>query len=89
MLPTNFPGRKKQRQEEAVARNALRAKRSPQDQLAHLDSLFGVGTGAARERARLQAAIESAQRAAEEAAQVEAHREQVRQAKAAAKAAKG
>lgn len=93
MLPMNFPGRRSVRQEEAQARQAARAKRSHADQLAHLDSLFGVGQGAKRERARIAAALDATARQAEEAAQVKAHQEQVRaakqEAKAAAKAQKG
>jgi hypothetical protein len=81
-----FPSRKNARRADAEQRAIARSKRSPQDQLNHLDALLGVGQGAANERARLAAAIATAERQAEEAAQTKAHEEQVRAAKQAAKA---
>lgn len=87
MLPMNFPGRKAQRQEDAVKRNAERAKRSAKDQLTHLDRIFGEGKGATRERNRLQLAIEASAFRAEDDAQAKAHQEQVRADKQAAKQA--
>lgn len=45
---------KLEKQKEADERNKARAKRSHKDQLDHLDSIFGVGVGATRERTRLQ-----------------------------------
>jgi hypothetical protein len=48
---------KEDRRKAAEARAVERAKRSPQQQLKHLDDTFGVGVGAAKERARLQALI--------------------------------
>lgn len=88
MKPTNFPGRKQKRIEEGEVRKAERAKRTPQEQIAMLDRMFGVGKGAARERARLLRGIEAAVFAEEAAAQAKAHAEQIRLDKAAAKAAK-
>lgn len=85
MNQTNFPGRRKLRQEQSIERDAERAKRGDAGQLAHLDSLFGVGLGAERERERLQARMASAVASAEARAQEKAHQEQVRAAKAAAK----
>ena len=53
------------RQEAKVAKRmanlAARAKRSPEEQLARLDSILGKGQGARKERARLLAQITSAQ----------------------------
>jgi hypothetical protein len=45
------------RRNAAEARAVERAKRTPQQQLKHLDDTFGVGVGAAKERTRLQALI--------------------------------
>ena len=57
----HHPGWRKGVQEErrkaAEARQAERDKRTPAQQLAHLDSFLGVGKGATKERARLQAMI--------------------------------
>jgi hypothetical protein len=50
--------RYKLRQEKAVQLAAERAKRSPEQQLAKLDTLLGAGIGAVKERARLKAQIE-------------------------------
>lgn len=44
----------------ADLRQVERAKRTDAQQLAHLDSLFGIGLGAERERAKLEARIEAA-----------------------------
>jgi hypothetical protein len=46
---------KKLKREQAEKRNEERAKRSPREQLAHLDAKFGPGQGAAKERALLAA----------------------------------
>lgn len=48
---------KEARQKAAVVRQEERGKRTPQQQLAQLDTMFGPGQGAARERARLQKLI--------------------------------
>jgi hypothetical protein len=47
------------KQGEAQERQAARKERSDQEQLALLDSRFGVGMGAQKERARLQARIQA------------------------------
>ena len=49
---------RKQRQEEAVKRQYERDRRTPVEQLAHLDSLLGANIGAKKERARLNKQIE-------------------------------
>lgn len=53
-----MPKSKLEKQKEAESRASLRAKRSHKDQISRLDSLFGVGAGAAKERARLLSLIE-------------------------------
>tara|TARA_Y100000310_G_scaffold318720_1_gene373120 strand:+ start:2212 stop:2466 length:255 start_codon:yes stop_codon:yes gene_type:complete len=63
MERTKFRGLQARR-EEALARQGARNKRSPVEQLAHLDEMFGPGLGAVRERKRLAAAIEDAEHAA-------------------------
>lgn len=45
--------RKEQRRAEAEARNALWASKTPQEQLAYLDNMFGAGKGASKQRAKL------------------------------------
>lgn len=57
MLRMNFPGRKEERRKKAARLAEERAKRSPQQQLDHLDRLLGKDQGAKRERARLLKAI--------------------------------
>jgi hypothetical protein len=47
------------RRERAEKLAAERAKRTPKQQLAHLDRLLGPDVGAKKERARLQAQIET------------------------------
>jgi hypothetical protein len=47
-----------QKQEEASARQEIRDARNPQQQIDHLDIMFGKGKGAKRERGRLQLALE-------------------------------
>lgn len=84
MLPMNFPGRRAVRKTEADARSLARSKRSPEMQLALLDSLNQT---AARERLRLARQIDARERAVDEAKQTEAHRKQVAEAKRAAKEA--
>lgn len=54
MLPGNFPQRKKMKREEAVVRKEQSDKLTPAQVLAKLDATFGVGKGAARQRARLK-----------------------------------
>ena len=49
----NSKRRVEQRQEEAVARNELRWKRSPKQQLKRLDEMLGTDLGAVKERTRL------------------------------------
>lgn len=44
---------------EAYARQRASAKLSPQERLAGLDSTFGVGQGAKRERAKLAAKLQA------------------------------
>lgn len=53
MKQTNFPRRKKARQEQAEVRNSVYAGLSVAQKIAALDSKFGKGQGAKRERARL------------------------------------
>jgi len=53
MKRMNFPGRKEQRRKDSEQWAEERAKRSPQQQLDRLDTMFGKGNGAQRERARL------------------------------------
>ena len=45
--------RKDLRREEAEARATARAARTPEQQIANLDAILGVGIGAKKERARL------------------------------------
>jgi hypothetical protein len=49
---------KLEKQQQAEDRNKARSKRSPQDQISRLDSIFGAGLGATKERTRLQKIIE-------------------------------
>lgn len=56
---------KLEKQQQADQRNSARSKRSSQDQISRLDSKFGVGLGAVKERARLQKLIESKSEAKE------------------------
>lgn len=56
MRTANFPYRKKIKRTEAVARQAEHDKLSPAQLLEKLDQMFGVGQGAARQRARLKKA---------------------------------
>ena len=84
MLPMNFPGRKKVRREEAVARQAERNNLSPSEQIARLDRL---GMAAVKERARLRDTIAAIDRKAQEKAEKDAHEEQIRATKKAAKEA--
>jgi hypothetical protein len=51
-------GNRDNRRKAAAARQEVADKRTPQWQLDHLDSTFGKGQGAAKERAKLQARIE-------------------------------
>jgi len=55
---TEGMSREEAKRVEAEAREAARAGRTPQEQLAILDERLGVGQGAAKERARLQAEID-------------------------------
>lgn len=48
------------RQQEAKVRNEKWTSKTPQQQLASLDSRFGVGQGAVRQRAKITANIEAA-----------------------------
>lgn len=57
MNPTNFPGRKKFRQEQAVTMQEAANKLTPEAKLANLDKKLGVGVGAKKERAKLQSKI--------------------------------
>lgn len=52
----NFPGRRAKRRKEASERAELRAKRSPEQQIAKLDM---GGHSATKERARLEKQIEN------------------------------
>lgn len=45
--------RKQERREQAEIRNAQWASKTYEQQLAHLDSLFGEGQGAAKQRAKI------------------------------------
>ena len=53
------------------ANQAARAARTDQQQLARLDKIFGVGLGAAKERARLLRRIEGAKNKKQEPPKVE------------------
>ena len=53
------PAHRAQRRKEADDRQEQRQKRSPQEQLALLDTKLGPGAGAAKERSRLQKLIEN------------------------------
>lgn len=59
MKRENFSGTKQARREDAVKRAAVRAARTPQEQLDILDKRLGVGVGAKKEREKLQAIIAS------------------------------
>jgi hypothetical protein len=50
--------RKAKRREQAIARNTEYAALTPKQQLAKLDTVFGAGNGAARQRAKLQLLID-------------------------------
>lgn len=54
-----MPKSKLEKQKEAEKRAEDRSKRSDKDQISRLDSIFGAGVGAARERARLLGKIDS------------------------------
>jgi len=54
---------KLEKQKEAEARFKIRAKRSPKDQLDHLDSIFGKNQGASKERNRLIALMQNLNKA--------------------------
>jgi hypothetical protein len=54
--------RKAARTASAIKLAEERAKRSPKEQIAHLDKLLGNGVGAKRERARLQEQIKAAEK---------------------------
>lgn len=54
-----MPKSKLEKQNEAATRVAERNKRGHKGQISHLDSLFGPGQGAAKERARLKALMEA------------------------------
>lgn len=49
---------RKARQERAAERLKLAESRTPQEQLARLDKMFGNGKGATKERAKLEKKIE-------------------------------
>lgn len=57
MLPKNFPYRKELKRNEAKVRLEEYQRKTPQQILSRLDSLFGEGLGAKRQRTRLAAAI--------------------------------
>lgn len=48
-----------QKRSEAASRRSERASRTPEEQIARLDMLLGVGQGAVAERARLQRLIDA------------------------------
>ena len=50
-----------------IARTVAYSKRAPQEQLTILDTRFGLGNGAVRERAKLKARIEAAKPVAKQA----------------------
>jgi len=52
--------KQKDKMDDVKLRADARAERSDKEQIAHLDSILGVGVGAKKERARLQARIEAA-----------------------------
>jgi hypothetical protein len=60
MNTANFPRNKARKQAEAVARKAVTDALTLPQRLARLDTLFGPGLGAKRERARIQTKIEKA-----------------------------
>lgn len=49
---------RKEKREEAEARQRAAEERTPQEQLARLDAMFGSGVGAKKERAKLLARIQ-------------------------------
>lgn len=57
MSRMNQPHRRDIRNEDANERQEVRNSRTPQQQLAHLDTILGKGLGATKERARLQKQI--------------------------------
>ena len=61
-----MPKSKLEKQTQAEERAKARAKRSHKDQVSHLDSLFGSGKGAAKERAKLADRIERERKPKEE-----------------------
>ena len=61
-----MPKSKLEKQKEAEERANARAKRSHKDQISRLDSLFGQGTGAVKERAKLLARMETKPKKADE-----------------------
>ena len=58
-LGSRCPIRRTKRRDEAAARNAATAKLSPAERIARLDTMFGKGQGAQRERKRLAAKAQS------------------------------
>lgn len=54
-----MPKSKPEKQGQATTRATDREKRGHKGQIAHLDSLFGPGQGATKERARLKALMET------------------------------
>lgn len=57
MLRKDFPGNKERKRKEAQERRAISDKILPILKLAKLDSIFGEGLGAKKERAKLQKLI--------------------------------
>lgn len=59
----NFEGRKNANKKFALERQEVAKNRTPQQQLARLDSKFGAGNGAKKERAKLAKRIRDAEEA--------------------------
>jgi len=68
MNPMKASALKQLHREEAEERQAIRNKRTDQDQIAELDKMFGKGNGAKRERTRLLARIAKADEKAKQKA---------------------
>jgi hypothetical protein len=66
-----MPKSKLQKQKESEERAKTRAKRSNKDQISHLDSLFGAGQCATKERAKLLTRIEQERKPRKEEASSE------------------
>jgi hypothetical protein len=73
--------RRKERQEQALVRQSVYAELTPQQKISALDSKFGKGQGAKRERARIEASMKKAQTKAETDAKADAQKAEAKAAK--------